>query len=79
MSQPRHAITPRLRRDQRNVMRSEFEKYEQSLYPSDSSRLDRCKSTGDYVDDTVQIGFVDWKKAWNTATTYARNNFKKTV
>lgn len=79
MNQQRQAITARSRRDQRNVMRVEFEKYEQSLYPSDNGRLTRCKATGEYVDTAVQYGFDDWKKAWHTATTYARNGLKKTA
>lgn len=79
MSQQRHAITARSRRDQCNVMREEFEKYEQSLYPSDSGRLARCKVTGKYTDTAVQYGFDDWRKAWHTATTHARNSFKRTA
>jgi hypothetical protein len=72
----RNRSPQQLPHDQRRVMRAEFEKYERSLYPDDPKRLERCSVSGQYKDETVQIGFVDWRKAWVLATNYALNDYK---
>lgn len=76
MTQRKHSISQRSRRDSRNVMRACFEKYERSLYSDDGSHFERCKATGDYLKDTVQVGYTDWKAAWHAAIRHERSSVK---
>lgn len=76
MKQRQNSISQRSRRDSRLVMRSAFEDYEKSLYPNDNARLARCKASGEYLDESVRVGYTDWKKAWNAAIHYAKNGSK---
>lgn len=76
MKQRKYSISQKSRRDSRNVMRACFEKNERSLYPDDESRLKRCKVTGDYLKETVQIGYTDWKSAWHSAVRHERSSTK---
>ena len=74
MSKSNKPISQRSRRDHRSAMRNAFESYEKSLYPDDAQRVSRCSDTGRYIDEAVEIGFTDWKKAWNAAVGYMRNH-----
>ena len=63
-------------RDSRNSMRKAFEKYEMELYQGATERLERCEHTGVYLMDEVQVGYVDWRRAWSSAVSHLKQTYQ---